>query len=88
MFSSQLDAASEAHIARGYVPCTPSTLCLHPLQPFSFAVAPLVSRTDASRSHFAILNVRRLFIEIQYLQRQTPAADVGNSASVLLPRFT
>ena len=71
MFSAQLDAASEAHIARGYVPCTPATLCLHPLHPLhplQLCNAPLLSCTDASPSHFAILNVRRLFIEIQYLQ--------------------
>ena len=71
MFSAQLDAASEAHIARGYVPCTPATLCLHPLHPLhplQPCNAPFLSCTDASPSHFAILNVRRLFIEIQYLQ--------------------
>ena len=40
MFSSQLDAASEAHIARGYVPCTPATLCLHPLHPCNAPLHP------------------------------------------------
>ena len=46
----------------------PSYALLAPPAPLQCTVAPLLSRTDASPSHFAILNVRRLFIEIQYLQ--------------------